>query len=188
MSLIAAGADINDTLVNGRTPLMVAVEFENDLTVKYLLTKPGLHVNATDADGNTALIIAAELNEYGNEMARMLLQKKADPNSENRKKKSPLTIACKAQNMELVHMLLDNQVYMCCRKYREPLHKCICMCAVIIGPTKRICICPSAGRGVGAAAPATAAGGERGERDWDEIYSAAEFTVICAGRVRSSEN
>ena len=145
VSLIAGGADINDTLVNGRTPLMVAVEFENDLTVKYLLTKPGLHVNATDADGNTALIIAAELNEYGIEMARMLLQKKADPNSENRKKKSPLTIACKAQNMELVHMLLDNQVYICCRKCREPPHKCIYVCAVIIGATKRICICPSAG-------------------------------------------
>lgn len=110
VSLIAAGADINDTTVTGRTPLMLAVEFENDLTVKYLLTKQGIHVNATDSDGNTALILAAELNEYGNEMCRVLLQKKADPNSENRKKRSPLTIACKAQNMELVHILLDNQV------------------------------------------------------------------------------
>eukprot|EP00602_Paraphysomonas_sp_CaronLab_P013140 CAMPEP_0185041476 /NCGR_PEP_ID=MMETSP1103-20130426/40809_1 /TAXON_ID=36769 /ORGANISM="Paraphysomonas bandaiensis, Strain Caron Lab Isolate" /LENGTH=440 /DNA_ID=CAMNT_0027581213 /DNA_START=38 /DNA_END=1357 /DNA_ORIENTATION=- len=110
VSLIAAGADINDTIVTGRTPLMLAVEFENDLTVKYLLTKSGIHINATDSDGNTALLLSAELNEYGNEMSKMLLQKGADPNSENRKKKSPLSVACKAQNMELVHALLDFKV------------------------------------------------------------------------------
>jgi uncharacterized protein len=110
VSLVAAGADINDTIVTGRTPLMLAVEFENDLTVKYLLTKPGVHVNVSDSDGNTALILACELGEFGVEIAKMLLQKKADPNCENRKKKSPLSIACKGQNLQLVHALLDHQV------------------------------------------------------------------------------
>lgn len=106
---------MNDTIVTGRTPLMLAVEFENDLTVKYLLSKPGIHVNASDSEGNTALILACELGEFGVEIAKLLLQSKADPNCENRKKKSPLTIACKSQNLELVHALLDHQVLALCR-------------------------------------------------------------------------
>ena len=110
VALVEAGADINDTILTGRTPLMLAVEFENDITVKFLLSKSSVHVNATDADGNTALILSCELGEYGIKMSRMLLQKGADPNVENRKKKSPLTIACKDQNMELVNALLDHQV------------------------------------------------------------------------------
>lgn len=110
VALVEAGADLNDTIITGRTPLMLAVECENDLTVKFLLSKSAIHVNATDADGNTALILAAELGEYGNKIAKMLLQKGADPNVENRKKRTPLTIACKDQNMELVNALLDHKV------------------------------------------------------------------------------
>jgi ankyrin repeat protein len=110
VALVEAGADLNDPIITGRTPLMLAVECENDLTVKFLLGKSAIHVNATDADGNTALILAAECGEYGNKVAKMLLQKGADPNVENRKKKSPLLIACKDQNMELVHALLDHKV------------------------------------------------------------------------------
>lgn len=110
VALVEAGADLNDPIITGRTPLMLAVECENDLTVKFLLGKSAIHVNATDADGNTALILAAECGEYGNKMSKMLLQKGADPNVENRKKKSPLLIACKDQNMELVHALLDHKV------------------------------------------------------------------------------
>lgn len=110
VALVEAGADINDPIITGRTPLMLAVEYENDLTVKFLLGKSAIHVNATDADGNTALILASECGEYGNKISKMLLQKGADPNVENRKKKSPLLIACKDQNMELVNALLDHKV------------------------------------------------------------------------------
>jgi uncharacterized protein len=110
IALVEAGADLNDPIVTGRTPLMLAVECENDLTVKFLLSKSAIHVNATDADGNTALLLAAESGEYGNKSAKMLLQKGAEPDVENRKKKTPLGIACKDQNMELVFALLDHQV------------------------------------------------------------------------------
>lgn len=108
--LIDAGANVNDTNFQGRTPLMLAIEFGNASVVELLLRIKDVFANGVDADGNTCLILAAEHGESGNDMCRMLLRCGADPNTENRKGKSPLLLACQLQNLQLVFDLLDNKV------------------------------------------------------------------------------
>ena len=110
-SLVEAGGDFNAAINTGRTPLMLAAEFCNDLAVEYLCSIKSLHVNIADADGNTALILAAQNGPDGNDIAKKLLKAGADPNLENRKKVCPLSIACEDQNYHLVDLLLDHKVY-----------------------------------------------------------------------------
>lgn len=107
--LIDAGANLQDTNFQGRTPLMLAVEFGNESVVEMLLRLPGVYANGADADGNSSLLLAAEQGENGNEICRMLLRCGADPNTENRKGKYALIIACQQQNLQLVFDLLDNK-------------------------------------------------------------------------------
>jgi ankyrin repeat protein len=109
-SLVEAEGDYNATINTGRTPLMLAVEYQNDLAVQYLCSIKKLHVNIADADGNTALILCACNGPDSNEIALTLLKAGADPNMENRKKKSPLSVACEDQNIDLVDILMDYKV------------------------------------------------------------------------------
>jgi ankyrin repeat protein len=108
--LVNANGDFNAAVNTGRTPLMLAVQFHNDLAVQYLCSIKKLHVNLSDADGNTALILCAGNGTDGNEIALTLLKAGADPNMENRKKKCPLSIACEDQNSHLVDLLMDYKV------------------------------------------------------------------------------
>lgn len=109
-SLVNADGDYNAVINTGRTPLMLAVQYQNDLAVQYLLSIKKLHVNLADAEGNTALIICAMNGVEGNEIAHFLLKRGADPNVENRKRKCPLSIACEDQNIDLVELLMDFKV------------------------------------------------------------------------------
>lgn len=109
-SLVLAGGDFNAGINTGRTPLMLAVQFQNDLAVQYLCSIKKLHVDMADADGNTALIICAGNGPEGNDIAVTLLKAGADPNIENRKKKCALSIACEDQNIDLVDLLMDYKV------------------------------------------------------------------------------
>jgi len=108
--LVQAGGDYNAPINTGRTPLMLAVEYQNELAVQYLCSIKKLHVNLADAEGNTALVLCALNGKDGNEMAVNLLKSGADPNMENRKKKCPLSIACEDQNIDLVDILMDYKV------------------------------------------------------------------------------
>lgn len=107
--LIQAGADINAMTSVGRTPLMYAVEYLNEGCVEALTFDKKLSVNAGDVEGVTALIIAMEKGNEALKIASILLTAGADPNSETNKKKSPMTIACKTQNIQQIHLLLDNK-------------------------------------------------------------------------------
>ena len=57
---IDKGANINKIAFDGSTPLMVAVKNNCLLTVKMLLEQPGIHVDAVDNTGCTALHMAIE--------------------------------------------------------------------------------------------------------------------------------
>lgn len=112
-ALVDAGGDFNAAVNTGRTPLMLAVEYQNDLAVQYLCSLKKVHVNVADADGNTALLLCAMKGVDGNEIAVILLKAGADPNMENRKKKCPLSVACEDQNIGLLDLLMDYKVWVC---------------------------------------------------------------------------
>ncbi len=104
--LISAGADVNATNLTGKTPTMFAVEQGQASTVKYLASVDDNELNATDADGQSALLMAMELGEDGLEIIETLVNAGADINAMNHKKKTPLHIACFKQNSKQVFMLL----------------------------------------------------------------------------------
>lgn len=58
--LVAAGADVNGQLLNGRTPLHVAAEFGNIDAAECLLGTSGIRRSVKDRFGNTPLLIAAQ--------------------------------------------------------------------------------------------------------------------------------
>jgi len=104
--LINAGADINATNLTGRTATMFAVEQNHTTTVKYLSSVENNELNAIDADGQSALLMAMELGEGGLEIIEILVEAGADVNVMNHRKKNPLHIACLKQSQKQVLMLL----------------------------------------------------------------------------------
>jgi ankyrin repeat protein len=69
------------------------------------ITSPDLDVNATSADGSTALLWATYKVDH--ELVRALLKDHANPNIANHYGAAPLTEATKLGDVELVRMLLD---------------------------------------------------------------------------------
>mmetsp|Transcript_30546 Transcript_30546/g.51153 ORF Transcript_30546/g.51153 Transcript_30546/m.51153 type:complete len:368 (+) Transcript_30546:337-1440(+) len=129
--LLEKGADINAQTASGRTPLMFAVQYLHLPLVTMLLgrkrkdgaaavggdsssKKAGgggdLLLEASDLEGYTALILAIEIGEEAMDIARILLREGADPNALTLRRKNPLKIACGAQNVAQVQLLLDYSV------------------------------------------------------------------------------
>ncbi len=111
--LINHGADVNAATVSGRTALMFAVEFGHESLVFWLASKAnslGLNLDATDAEGYSALILAVEKKDDGLEMLKILLQNGCDPNIQTLRRKTALKISCQSQNLTLVNLLLDYNV------------------------------------------------------------------------------
>lgn len=111
--LINHGADVNAATVSGRTALMFAVEFGHESLVFWLASKAnslGLNLDATDAEGFSALILAVEKKDDGLEMVKILLQNGCDPNIQTLRRKTALKISCQSQNLTVVNLLLDYDV------------------------------------------------------------------------------
>jgi ankyrin repeat protein len=62
-TLIAKGAQLKATTVEGKTALILAVENAGDIETVKLLASSGIDVDARDEDGNTALAIAKDDDE-----------------------------------------------------------------------------------------------------------------------------
>jgi ankyrin repeat protein len=67
--LLEKGADINAQTISGRTPLMYAVQLLHENLVIMLTNRKDIHLEESDLEGYTALIIAVELGEPGRENA-----------------------------------------------------------------------------------------------------------------------
>lgn len=104
--LLNAGADVNCTNLTGKTPIMFAVEQCHTTCVRFLANIEDNELNAVDADGQSALLMAMELGEDGLEIIEILVEAGADVNVMNHKKKTPLHIACLKQSQKQVLMLL----------------------------------------------------------------------------------
>lgn len=97
--LVEAGADVN---LYGWPPLIYASFSGHAAVVDYLLTK-GAEVNATTANGSTALLFAARFGHQ--EVVELLLRNKADPNIANERGATAIDWALKTENTDIADLL-----------------------------------------------------------------------------------
>jgi ankyrin len=103
-SLIRQGADINESGVDGSTPLHRAV-FADRLDTASLLVKAGANVTATDRYGVTALALAC-INGNAN-MIRLLIESGADPNAVDSAGEPVLMAAARTGVPDALRALVD---------------------------------------------------------------------------------
>ena len=97
--LVEAGADVN---LYGWPPLIYAAFNGHAPVVDYLLTR-GAEVNATTANGSTALLFAARFGHL--EVVKILLQHQADPNLANERGATAIDWALKTDNTDIADLL-----------------------------------------------------------------------------------
>lgn len=103
MKAIAGSSNVNSReFMSNRTPLMKASYFGHSNVVAYLLELKA-DVNASDADGDTALHDAAYFGHK--DIVALLLEAGADKNAQNVDGKSPLDLAKKMGKDDVVAML-----------------------------------------------------------------------------------
>jgi ankyrin repeat protein len=102
---LAAGADINTRSRRNQTPLMLAVEFSYGREdVANFLMDAGADLNAVDANGNNALMIATDRNN--SEGAIALMTRKAALDVKNKEGRTALHIAAARLHQKIVEALL----------------------------------------------------------------------------------
>ena len=90
------------------TALMYATN-DGHIDIVRLLLQYNADPNLTNSDGETALIMAIPLNRLDNEgIVKTLLEYNADPNLHNSYGNTPLILATIFNQINIVHLLLDN--------------------------------------------------------------------------------
>ncbi len=102
--LIQAGANIEDTDINGWTALALACSNGHALTVFQLL-QHGANLNAIGNDTWSPLMIASSIGSY--ETVELLLQMEATIDYKNREGWTALMVAAGANNIAVVDLLLQ---------------------------------------------------------------------------------
>jgi len=97
--LVEAGADVN---LYGWPPLIYAAFNGHAAVVDYLLKK-GAEINATTANGSTALLFAARFGHL--EVVELLLQNNANPNIANERGATAIDWALKTENTDIADLL-----------------------------------------------------------------------------------
>ncbi|HEY4327053.1 MAG TPA: ankyrin repeat domain-containing protein [Mucilaginibacter sp.] len=101
----AHGASIDDG-ANGDTPFLAAFMWRKFQVSEWFL-KNGVHVNAVDLKGNTALFYAIK-RKYPVEYIEMLLRYGADCNQENKEGISPKKLAELNRQAKILKLLKDS--------------------------------------------------------------------------------
>ena len=89
-----------------KTPLLLAIEYDQYDTAAYLLTLSTIKINHRDHAGNTALHWAVHANSQ--KLTELLLNHKVQIDTPNNFGSTPLMWAAKNGNMALVNLLLDH--------------------------------------------------------------------------------
>ena len=102
--------DINQARSTGVTPLHIACKNSNVHVIQLLLKENCNYVNVLDNHGDTPLHIAVESVKRTVEMVKCLLEiHTCNPNLKNKLGYTPLHVACRLNNMEVIDMLIANK-------------------------------------------------------------------------------
>ena len=108
--LIKNGADINKKNNDGTSPLYKAVQNGHIEVVKFLFSQNGVQLSEADGKGNTALH-AAVRKGYLDIAELFMKSNKVDPSSmKNKKDKTPLDLAKKYDDDEMIEILSKKEV------------------------------------------------------------------------------
>lgn len=99
------GGNIRDLNREGNNTLLVAVEYNQEEVVEFLLDETDIEIEARNADGDTALMVAIKHGHVG--LVQMLCEFGSDTNTMNIKDMTPLKCACKGNHTDMVNILLD---------------------------------------------------------------------------------
>ena len=102
--LVRAGAGVRATDNRGDTCLLLAADFGNTETVRYLVNLPEVDVNHRDSDGCTAVLLAAWKNHP--DVVEVLIDAGADMEVQDEHGHSPLHLACCSRALAVVKMLV----------------------------------------------------------------------------------
>jgi ankyrin repeat protein len=102
--LIRLGANVNGRDKKGRTPLLWAAPARDNPLMIHMLAENGADVNATDEDGETALMISASQSNAGN--VKALLELGAKVNAVNKAGRTALMAAAFRANLPELQLLL----------------------------------------------------------------------------------
>ena len=101
--LLAAGADLNVVDQSGYTPLMSAVSARSEAAVRLLVAK-GAKVNHADEQWKRTALHTAVWSGYA-DMVKLLLDLKADPNVRQKDGQTPLSMAQKGDQEDVIAIL-----------------------------------------------------------------------------------
>jgi ankyrin repeat protein len=103
--LVEMGVDVNQTIWNDETPLMLAISNNSVEAVKLMVAK-GADISLTDYSGSSPLMYAVDVNNL--EIVEFLLEKGADINHRNSSGLSPFIIAVEHNNEDMAKFLIKN--------------------------------------------------------------------------------
>lgn len=120
--------DLKDNM--GYTSLHYAIRSsseENSDILQILLEHPRVEMNCQNVEGKTALYMACNTRNADLWTIKQLLENNADVNLADTEDVSPLHIACKFNNLEIVKLLLQFGANINCRDFNKytPLHYAI---------------------------------------------------------------
>lgn len=135
-TLLTSGIDVNAKGREGDTPLHLAAMSRDNIGIVVKLIAHGADVNAVSENGTPLLTLLTMPNRsrtfnivsYGLlDLTRLLLDKGANPNIQNKKKNTPLVAAALGGDIDIVKALLeaDAQINVTSREWGTPLHAAV---------------------------------------------------------------
>ncbi|CBJ33235.1 ankyrin repeat protein [Ectocarpus siliculosus] len=106
--LLEHGIDPRQTCMTGETALHFAVSLRHGEAAEILLKRSQDLVNEADKDGDRAIHLAVQNGDH--EIVNLLVDYQADINSPNYRRVTPLAVACKRQDWQMVNHLLDKKL------------------------------------------------------------------------------
>lgn len=106
--LCARGIKVNTKDENGRSPLMIACALGHLRIVKYLISRTETVIGLVDHEGMSAFMIACEKRHHRIVKALLPAMKHRGINAKNRKGETALMMACRANDEQMVCLLLEN--------------------------------------------------------------------------------